>query len=267
MNWRRRGIEELVDRQIGERQPNHDRGQRGTDEQHDDQRRHQQRRIDQNADDAFGQQRLDWRDRTNARQEIADVAALEVAEWQSQQMADDIAAELEGERLAEREDDPVAQSARDRTDRIDRAKADQQDGEQARVALADRLIDDELDEEGCQQGQELDHQREHENLGERTPEVAEAAPQIGEPRGDLGIDRFERGGRGQLERDAGEVGAQLGDRDAAAATGRIDDRRDPAGDALQHYEMVHIPVQDGGLLKLVELVQLEPDRARCKLQI
>ncbi len=111
------------------------------------------------------------------------------------------------------------------------------------------------------------HQREHEDLGERTAEVAEAAPQIGEPGGDLGLERLERRGRRQLERNPGKMLAHLGNGDTAAATGGVDDRSGPAGDAFQHHEMVHVPVQDGGLLKLVEFVKLEPDCARCKLQI
>jgi len=85
--------------------------------------------------------------------------------------------------------------------------------------------------------------------------------------GDLGFDRLEGGGRGQLERDPGEVVAELGDREPAPAIGRIEDRRRIADHLLQHHEMVHVPVQDGRLLELLELVQLEPHRARRQLQI
>ena len=93
------------------------------------------------------------------------MAALEIAERQPQQVADDVAAELEGERLAEGQHHPVAQRADDRAERIDQAEADQQDGEQADVALADRLVDGQLDEEGRQQGGQLEQQRQERGSG------------------------------------------------------------------------------------------------------
>jgi len=220
------GVEELVDRDENGHERDHDPGQRRADHQHDDQGRHQQRRIDQHVDEALGQQRLDRRDRADAREQVTDMPALEIAERQAQQMADDIAAQLEGERLAEGQDHPVAQRARDGAQRVDRAEADQQDGQQADVALADGLVDHELDEEGRQQGQQLDHQRQDEDLGERAAEVAEPAPQVAEPGGDLGFDRLEGRGRGQLERDPGEMVAELGDRQPARRRRARDDSRD-----------------------------------------
>ena len=61
--------------------------------------------------------------------------------------------------------------------------------------------------------------------------------------------RLEAAGRGQLQRDAGEVLRHLRQWHAAHAEPRIVDDDAAALDALQHDEMVEIPMQDAGRLQ------------------
>ena len=104
------------------------------------------------------------------------MATLEISERQADEVADDIAAELERQGFAEGQHDPFAQRARDGAERIDQSEADQQDGEQADVALADRLVDGELDVEGRQQRGQLQQQGESEDLDEGAAIIGKLAP-------------------------------------------------------------------------------------------
>ncbi len=118
-----------------------------------------------------------------------------------------------------------------------------------------------------QRGQ-LDQQREQQDLDERRRDSWRAwlhrSLSRVRVRASIGLNS---GARGQLERDAGEMAAELGERDLPAAHGGIEDRGVARVGAFQHDEMIEVPVQDRGLLQLVELVDLEPHRARRQLEI
>jgi hypothetical protein len=103
------GVHDHRDDEVDEGRRHHEEGERGADQRHHDHGGDGEDRIDEDVDDALGQQLLDRPDRPDARQEVADVAALEIVDAQAQQVADYVAGELVGEGLADGENHPGAQ--------------------------------------------------------------------------------------------------------------------------------------------------------------
>ena len=143
---------------VDDRDRNHEQGQLDAEQRHHHERGQRQHRVDDGVDDAGGEQRLNRLGRTDPRHQIADMARFEIAHRQPQQVTDDIAAELERDRLTERQHHPGTQTLDDPVQDVDQAESDQQQAKQVGVALPDRFVDGELHEERHRQRGELEQQ-------------------------------------------------------------------------------------------------------------
>ena len=92
------------------------------------------------------------------------MAPLEEGDGQADEVADEVARELEGDRLAQRQHDPGAQRLDERVEEVDAAEADREEEDEVDVALADRLVDDQLLEEGERERGQLEEERQTDDL-------------------------------------------------------------------------------------------------------
>nr|WP_230531072.1 hypothetical protein [Microvirga roseola] len=154
-----------------------------------------------------------------------------------------------------------AQPIRTDMDEHEKAEAEGKRREQPLVALHHRLVYGKLHVEGGGEHDELQHGRERQRLGERAPHAPHPPPEGGKAQTGALLLALETFGRGQLERDAGEVMPHLVEGEGADAQRRIVDRHLPGADLFEHHEMVHVPVQDAGELDGLELFRLQPQAA------
>ena len=75
------------------------------------------------------------------------MARFEIVHRQPQQVAHDVAAQLERDRLAKRQHDPGSQALDHAVEDEDQAEAPEQQAQQIGIALPDRLIDGDLHKE------------------------------------------------------------------------------------------------------------------------
>jgi hypothetical protein len=134
------------------------------------------------------------------------------------------------------------------------------------VAAREHALDDERREHRQRQRERAQRDRRHDDACEQRGlrgELAEIAPHLAAAggRGDEALRRLE------LERDAREVLAEPLDRDRAAAERRIDDVDGAATHALEHDEVVEVPVQDRTGRQVRQVLDLEPHAAAAQPEL
>jgi len=152
-------------------------------------------------------------------------------------------------------------------EQVEEREADAEQEQQVGVEARHGLVDDELDVEGEGEGERLDHHREGEDLQHRALQAGEARPEAAQPhRGPVG-DGAEAWCGGKLEGDPGEVRGHLRRREMHPAPGRVEHGEAPAPDALEHDEVVQVPVQDRRQRDAAEPFGLEPQRAAAEIEL
>ena len=241
--------------------------QRAAVDPHHRQRRDHQQPVEHRLDEAGGQRLLDLLDRTEARHHVAGMALLEPLDRQAHQVREHVAQPLQVECARQVEHSPGPQRAGSDLDDHQQTETDHQREQQVAVRAEQRAIDHPLQEERRQQHEDLERQRKHEHLGQRTLQAAHRAEQL--PQTDvlaLGA-RLEAGAGHQLQHHAGEVTRDLGQRQSPHPVRRIVDDGDTALHLRQHDEVAQIPVQDARELQLRKMLELGAQGSRIELQL
>ena len=218
-----------ADRRKAQRRVNDDRAERDEREQpaiddHQHQCRDRHQAVDHNRDQAFGDEILDRLGGGKTRDQVADVAALEIGQRQPHQMMEQADHHLEADDIAELQRHERAQRGCGDIDEREQAEANRQRDKEPAIAFADRVVDRNLHVERADQDEQLHDHRKHERLGERAAELADPADHGADAQPlDLAL-FFEIRRRRQLECDAGHVLRQLVEVVRAQPYRRIVDR-------------------------------------------
>ena len=195
------------------------------------------------------------------------MTAFEKRRGQADEMAEHIAHHLPRQLRAEGGDGIAARRLHHRPQHGQPAKGDGQRDQQPAVARGKRRVHHDLEQKRRDKHGQQQRDRQGKNLRGCGRSADNARPQIGQAWPDAVALRFEVGRGRELQRHAGEVVRHLGQRHDAQANAGIVDFRPPAPHTFEHDEMVEIPVQDGGRLQPVQLLQIDPQRPSGELQL
>ena len=199
--------------------------------------------------------------RFHARDHVAQMAFLEIAHRQAQQMRQDAAEPLHADPRGQIGQAPAAQPADGCGHEHGQHEADADQPEQILVVGDEHIVEDPLHVERREQPEQLQDQRQREDLRGGALEAADLSHQMAQRDAVVQFAFCEGGRRRQFQRDAGEVRGQFAQPHAAHAGGGVVDHDIGRRRLRQHHEMIHVPVQDAGRIELRHFFQFDPQRA------
>ena len=141
---------------------------------------HGHQAVDDRGDDTARDRVLDRLHRAEPGDDVADMALLEEVGRQAQQVAHEIADDLEGEQVAEHAQRPVAQRLDAGLHQDERAEAERHHEQQVAVGVEDRLVDDELQLERRRKRRDLQRQRQQSTWAKAPLGAGQLRPQHGQ---------------------------------------------------------------------------------------
>ena len=120
--------------------------------------------------------------------------------------------------------------------------------------------------EGRGQGHRLNQQRQHQQLHQGSGQAADTFEEVLNRQPAFPFPRLEGDARPQLEGDAGEALAQLPQGVISGARRRVVNQRAPFAEPLQHHEVIEVPVEYAGQPQLIQILHIQPHRARREFQ-
>ncbi len=238
--------------------------QRRIDEQHD-QRRHRHQAVDDGRDDATADELLNRLQRAETRHDVADVAALKIIERQADQVREQPHADRIAQLVREVQPRVAAHGFCRDVDQREHQKADGQNDQHVDVVFDEHVVDDQLHVRRRRQRKQLDQRRQHQQLDKGAG--ADAAPEGREAQARRARRTLERGCRREFERNAGEMARQFVQRIAPLADRRVVDRCVTRTDALQHDEMIEVPMQNRGTRQALQFVDVDAQRPRAQARL
>ena len=144
---------------------------------------------------------------------------------------------------------------------------ERQHDEKVDVAARDDLVDGDLHVKGRGEHQDLQDDREDEDLDQRMAAAAQLSPENRERQPCALVLAHEAFRWRKLERDAASDASRLRQRkDFSPEAGSWID--DPfSGHGLENHEVAHVPVQDGRQPELAQVLHLEPQRPAEQVQM
>ena len=212
--------------------------------------------------DAAGDEFLHRLQRSEARDHVADVAALEVVERQPDQMEEQPRAEREVQPVGEIQAREAAQRFRRDVEQREQQEADAEQRQHVDVLFHQHVVDDELHVRWRREREQLDEAR-------TVPTAARwgAATLRCRATATTGS-AAARAARARMRASACSSSAtpvkclrQFGERKAPLSDGRIVDFDVPSADALQHHEVVEVPVQNRRTRDVPQFVDVDAQRA------
>ena len=194
------------------------------------------------------------------------MATFEEYQRQAHQVAEQVAEQLQAELIAQNHDHPAAQCRNADPDQSEQQESECQQRQQVGVVRHHRAVDHQLHEQWCGQREGLQRQCQQQDRADRARQALHPTDQC--PHADPAsfLARLETRVRCQFQGHAGEVFRHLVERQAALAAGRVVDHDVTAGHLGKYHVVIEVPVQDRRGLQTVQVVQVELDRARRKLQ-
>ena len=201
-----------------------------------------------------------------ARDDVSQVAALEEADRQPQQLTEQSSDQGEIERGGEHHHRPAAQRAHAHLRQREQQESHCEHGQQIAVFAHQRLIDDRLHEERRDDAEHFEHGGERQNLTQRAAGSRQPADELRQARTGRRDLRLELLRRRQLERDAGEVARQLPQRHRTASARGVVNHRPVTAQPGQNHEVVEIPMQHRRKAELVDIRQFQLERAGTEVE-
>jgi hypothetical protein len=198
--------------------------------------------------------------RLDAHHQVTRRAALEERERQRHHVVEEAERHLGVERDAQVQQQVRAHDLGHQVEQRHAADRDQADVEQVVVRPRHDLVDDHARHQRHRETDEPQEQRHHDDAREQALLAHQLADVAAKP-ALLGLGLREAIGRRQLDRDAGEALAELGDRDVARAGRGIDDADAALHQLVEHHEVVELPVQDRRGLQQLDLRDVDLDAA------
>src|SRR5262245_60610969 len=128
------------------------------------------------------------------------------------------------------------------------------------VAARNDLVDRNLHAEGSCQDQDLQDNREHEDLEQRMPASAQLRPEYGQGKSRALVAPNKSFHRRKLQSDSCQMIGSFSQRERPRAGGWIVNSDRFTGYRLEDHEVAHVPVQDCRQAKLAQVPELETQR-------
>src|SRR3569623_2105700 len=260
-------IPQCAHRAVQHRRAAHHQRQQRTIDVHHHQGRDHHETVHHCLDEAAGERALYRIQRFEARHHVAEVALLEIDHGQTQQVTKEIADELQVGLRAEHHQHPAAQRRHRDLYQREHQKTRREHDDEIAILRDQRVVHHELHEPRTHDTEDLEHQGEQQDLGDRAPHPARPAEQCAQrDAAPLAARRELVCGRA-LHRHAREVTRELRVRQAAAPARRIVAHCARFAQIDEHHEVLHVPMQDRGADPPRERSDLEPPRPRREMQL